>query len=78
MRLHPASGARILARKAFLKEAAEIVLAHHERFDGTGYPKGLRGGAIPIEARILAVADAYDAMSSERPYGVGLVEGASA
>ncbi|MCX6096016.1 MAG: HD domain-containing protein [Candidatus Bipolaricaulota bacterium] len=69
MRRHPASGAKILARKAFLKEAAEIVLAHHERFDGTGYPNGLRGEEIPIEARILAVADAYDAMSSPRPYG---------
>ncbi len=50
----------------------EIVLAHHERFDGTGYPRGLRGEEIPIEARILAVADAYDAMTSQRPYGVAL------
>ncbi len=72
MQRHPESGATILARRAFLKEAAEIVLAHHERFDGTGYPNGLRGEDIPIEARILAVADAYDAMSWQRPYGVTL------
>ena len=72
MQRHAADGARILARKAFLKQASQIVLAHHERFDGTGYPRGLRGEEIPIEARILAVADAYDAMSSQRPYGVAL------
>ena len=72
IRAHPASGATIMGRKAFLREAANIVLAHHERFDGSGYPNGLRGEEIPIEARILAVADAYDAMTSKRPYGAVL------
>lgn len=46
----------------------QIILAHHERWDGTGYPKGLKGEEIPLKARILTVADAYDAMTSERPY----------
>jgi putative nucleotidyltransferase with HDIG domain len=68
MRKHPGYGAKILAKKDFLKSASEIVLAHHERYDGTGYPSGLRGEEIPLEARILAVVDAYDAMSSTRPY----------
>jgi HD-GYP domain-containing protein (c-di-GMP phosphodiesterase class II) len=52
----------------FLREAAEIVLAHQEYFDGTGYPRGLRGEEIPLGARIFAVADALDAMISDRVY----------
>jgi diguanylate cyclase (GGDEF)-like protein len=67
MRRHPEIGARILAG-ASLGEVSEWVLAHHERPDGSGYPAGLAGSAIPIEARILAVADAYEAMTSNRVY----------
>jgi diguanylate cyclase (GGDEF)-like protein len=67
MRAHPELGARILAG-ANLGDVAEWVFAHHERMDGEGYPLGLRGVQIPLEARILAVADSYEAMTSERPY----------
>jgi HD-GYP domain-containing protein (c-di-GMP phosphodiesterase class II) len=52
----------------FLQDAAIIALSHHERYDGTGYPAGLKGNEISIEARIFAVADAYHAMRSDRPY----------
>ncbi len=52
----------------FLKQAATIALTHHERWDGRGYPAGLQTGAIPLEARIVAVADVYDALSHNRPY----------
>lgn len=65
---HAARGYRIANRVRVLREIAPIVRAHHERFDGTGYPDGLRGDEIPIEARIVAVADAFDAMTSHRPY----------
>jgi len=51
-----------------LEGALPILLYHHERYDGAGYPFGLEGGAIPLEARIFAVVDAYDAMTSDRPY----------
>ena len=68
MKRHPEYGAEILREKAFLGGAAEIVKAHHERFDGSGYPAGLTGGEIPIGARIIAVVDTYDAMTSDRPY----------
>ena len=67
MRKHPELGARILAG-ADLPDLAEWVFAHHERMDGSGYPLGLGGEQIPLEARILAVADAYEAMTSARPY----------
>jgi diguanylate cyclase (GGDEF)-like protein/putative nucleotidyltransferase with HDIG domain len=67
MRRHPEIGARIL-RGANLEDIGEWVLAHHERPDGEGYPNGMRGGDIPLEARILAVADAYEAMTSDRVY----------
>jgi len=68
MREHPASAARILAPFRFLSREAEALLAHHERYDGKGYPSGLKGEEIPLAARIIAVADAFDAMTSSRPY----------
>lgn len=68
MRRHPAEGYRVLQKIEFLREAAEIVYAHHERFDGTGYPRGLKGGDIPLGARLFAVADTFDAITSDRPY----------
>jgi diguanylate cyclase (GGDEF)-like protein len=67
MRRHPELGARILDH-ANLRDISRWVLAHHERIDGRGYPHGLAGEAIPLEARILAVADAYEAMTADRPY----------
>jgi putative nucleotidyltransferase with HDIG domain len=68
MRRHPEVGYHILENIEFLRPAAEIVLAHQERWDGGGYPRRLRGEAIPLGARIFAIADALDAMTSDRPY----------
>ena len=68
MRKHCEIGYAVLQRIPFLKEAAEIVLSHQECFDGSGYPRGLKGEEIPIGARIFAVADTLDAMISDRPY----------
>ena len=68
IREHPKIGARILLRMASLREAIPYVLYHHERWDGHGYPSGKAGEEIPLEARVLAVADAFDAMTSDRPY----------
>jgi GAF domain-containing protein len=68
IRNHPLFGDTILGPIRFLSDAQKIVLRHHERFDGSGYPGHLRGEEIPLEARIIAVADAYDAMTSDRPY----------
>ena len=68
MRTHPEIGHRILADAPFMAEAAEIVLNHEERFDGTGYPRGLAGSAIPLWARLFAVIDTLDAITSDRPY----------
>jgi HD-GYP domain-containing protein (c-di-GMP phosphodiesterase class II) len=68
MRKHPQVGFNILKSIGFLKIPAEIVLSHQERYDGTGYPRALGGDAIPLGARIFAVADALDAMASDRPY----------
>ena len=65
---HPEIGYRILCTSSEYYNIAEYVLAHHERWDGKGYPKGLAGCSISLSARIIAVADAYDAMTSERPY----------
>ncbi len=65
---HPNLGHEILLRVPSLHHEAEIVVAHHERIDGSGYPRGLRGEQIPLEARILAVADTYDVLISNRPY----------
>jgi HD-GYP domain-containing protein (c-di-GMP phosphodiesterase class II) len=68
IRNHPLFGDTILGPIKFLNAAQKIVLHHHERYDGGGYPSGLQGDAIPLEARVIAVADAYDAMTSDRPY----------
>ncbi|MGY0195053.1 HD domain-containing phosphohydrolase [Leptothrix sp. BB-4] len=70
MSRHPLIGARILAGldTPLLHMAREIALTHHERWDGSGYPEGLRGAAIPIAGRIVAICDVYDALSSSRPY----------
>ena len=68
IREHPKNGARLLLRVAALRAAIPYVLYHHERWDGTGYPSGKAGREIPLEARVLAVADAFDAMTSDRPY----------
>lgn len=68
LRAHPAAGADIVARVRALRRAAEIVRSHHERPDGQGYPFGLKAADVPIGARILNVSDAFDAMTSDRPY----------
>jgi HD-GYP domain-containing protein (c-di-GMP phosphodiesterase class II) len=68
IRMHPAAGARVVASIEAARRALPLVLHHHERWDGDGYPQGLRGEEIPEEARLLALADAYDAMTTNRPY----------
>jgi response regulator RpfG family c-di-GMP phosphodiesterase len=68
MRRHPQIGYWILSGVESLRSAAEIVLCHHERYDGTGYPRGLQGEAIVLGARIFSVTDSLDAMTSDRPY----------
>ena len=68
IKLHPQDGARILSAISMFRSIVPIVQAHHERFDGGGYPQGLAGYAIPEEARIIAVADSFDAMTSDRQY----------
>ena len=68
MRRHPLTGAQIVAPLEFFADAALIVRHHHERHDGSGYPDGLKGDGIPVGARIVAIADVYDALTSERPY----------
>jgi hypothetical protein len=68
MRHHPLIGANILRPVAFPWSIAPVVRHHHERYDGSGYPAGLRGEEIPVLARVLSVADAYEAMVADRPY----------
>lgn len=68
MREHCLKGYEILKKVAFVAEAAEIVYSHHERYDGTGYPRGLKGDAIPLGARIVAVANTLDVITSDQPY----------
>ena len=68
IRAHPAAGRNILARIPFLAGACEIVYAHHERWDGSGFPRGLVGDEIPLGARIFPLADAFDAMTTARPF----------
>ena len=71
MRAHPETGYGILKRVPHMREAAEIVLAHEECFDGSGYPRGLAGAAIPFGARLFSVIDTLDAMTSDRAYRQG-------
>ena len=68
MRTHPGIGADIVQRVPALRHVAPAVRHHHERYSGNGYPDDLTGQAIPIEARIVAAADAYAAMTADRPY----------
>jgi len=70
MKQHAAFGYELLKNSTsrVLQAGAEIALGHHEKFDGSGYPNGLAGDAIPIFSRIVAVADVFDALTSERPY----------
>jgi HD-GYP domain-containing protein (c-di-GMP phosphodiesterase class II) len=68
MRRHAEYGYEFLSKIEFLKGAAEIVYTHHEKFDGTGYPRGLRGEQIPFGARVFAIVDSVDAMIYKRPY----------
>jgi putative nucleotidyltransferase with HDIG domain len=68
MKRHPTMGYELLKKIDFLEEAAEIVLSHHEHYNGEGYPRGLKGEKIPLGARIFSIVDALDAMTSNRPY----------
>lgn len=71
MRTHPEKGYHIVAQIPGMKDAAEIVFSHEERFDGSGYPRGLRGEQICLGARLFAVIDTLDAITSDRPYRKG-------
>jgi putative nucleotidyltransferase with HDIG domain len=68
MKQHPLFALQMLSAIHYLKPALDIPYCHHERWDGTGYPRGLKGEEIPLAARIFAIADVYDALSSDRPY----------
>jgi putative nucleotidyltransferase with HDIG domain len=71
VREHPLLGYKMIEGLGFLEEAGEIVLCHHERFDGWGYPRGLAGRSIPLTARVFALVDTLDAITSDRPYRKG-------
>jgi HD-GYP domain-containing protein (c-di-GMP phosphodiesterase class II) len=68
MRIHPNIGARIVEGIPFLEETLPVISHHHERWDGSGYPLGLKGAEIPLQARIFAVVDVFDALTSSRTY----------
>ena len=68
MKQHPMIGFEMLRHNELLVDAAEIVLAHHERYNGSGYPFGLRGDDIPLGGRLCAITDTFDALTSQRPY----------
>lgn len=72
MRTHPLIGYQMVAGIPFLKNAAEIVRSHHEMFDGSGYPAGLKRDQIPLPARVFSAVDAFDAMTTDRPYRAAL------
>ena len=71
MKTHPEVGVKMIEKVHFLKPAIPYILNHHERWDGKGYPNGLAGEDIPIEGRLLAVVDTFDAITSNRPYRKG-------
>jgi HD-GYP domain-containing protein (c-di-GMP phosphodiesterase class II) len=71
MRLHPGYAYQMLAPINYLNRAVEIPYCHHEKWDGTGYPRGLKGYEIPLAARIFAIVDVWDALRSDRPYRAG-------
>ena len=72
MRHHPQYAYDLLKPIAFLTPALDIPYCHHEKWDGTGYPRGLKGEEIPLVARIFAIVDVYDALTSDRPYRLAL------
>ena len=77
IKVHAQAGYEVLQSIDFDLPVAEMVLQHHERLDGSGYPQGLRGEGILLAARVIAVADVYEAMISDRPYRPGLAEDAA-
>jgi HD-GYP domain-containing protein (c-di-GMP phosphodiesterase class II) len=77
MRRHPLIGAQIVAPFEFFARSAAFIRHHHERWNGSGYPDGLAGGAIPLGARIVAVADVFDALTSPRPYRAAIPHAAA-
>ena len=77
MKRHPVLGVEIVSPVKELAVTLPVTNHHHERFDGTGYPDGLRGEDIPLVARVVAVADAFDSMIRDRPYGYGMSEEAA-
>ena len=72
MREHVTRGAEIVARITSLRDSVPAIRHHHERWDGLGYPDGLSGTDVPVDAAIIAIADAWDAMTTDRPYAVAL------
>ncbi|HEX9371545.1 MAG TPA: HD domain-containing phosphohydrolase [Roseiflexaceae bacterium] len=74
MRRHPEIGAQIVSQMRFARDVAPIISAHHEYWDGSGYPRGLRSEEIPVGARIITIVDAFDAMTTDRPYRAALDE----
>ncbi len=68
MKEHPVVGMQLASESGLAADVSQAILHHHEHFDGSGYPHGLAGKVIPLAARILAVADAFDAMTTHRPY----------
>jgi HD-GYP domain-containing protein (c-di-GMP phosphodiesterase class II) len=68
MKMHPVYARNMLIRVNYLRTAIDIPYCHHEKWDGTGYPRGLKGQQIPLAARIFAVADTWDTLTSDRPY----------
>ena len=77
IRKHPEAGYRIAQATPELMPIAEHILAHHERWDGKGYPQGLKGDQIPLIARIITIVDSYDAMTENRPYRTAMSEEAA-
>ena len=74
MRMHPVYAYDLLSHIAYLREALDIPYCHHEKWDGSGYPRGLKGDQIPLTARIFAVVDVWDAITSDRPYRAALTK----